>query len=417
MQSLMERRALAVIGELRKHGHAAYMVGGCVRDRCLGREVKDIDIATSASPEEVLRLFPRTVPTGIRHGTVTVIVDGTPFEVTTFREEAEYKDYRRPEAVRFIDDLEADLRRRDFTMNAMALDWNGELIDPFGGRKDLEDGVIRCVGSADERFTEDALRMMRCIRFAAEYGLTIVPETYEAILRHAPLLQHVAMERIRMELEHIVGGADPLRGIRLLVDTGLYRWFKDGMGWPAERWEAAARFAPLEVIGRLDEPSLRWCLWLIALGCDAEEARGFLKKLTCSNATIRRIAAVIAWHRCVPELTTARAWKAAALRAGKATAGDWLKIAGTTAAAQPAAAIAPAVPLAEAGRWLEEMPIAGIGDLAVSGDDVKRLPGISGRRIGEMLERLALAVATGDLPNRRDALMEQAAAWTEASGT
>jgi tRNA nucleotidyltransferase (CCA-adding enzyme) len=414
MQSLMERRALAIIGELQKHGHAAYMVGGCVRDRCLGREVKDIDIATSALPDEVLALFPRTVPTGLQHGTVTVIVDGTPYEVTTFREEAAYKDYRRPEAVRFIADLDADLRRRDFTMNAMAMDMQGKLIDPFGGLKDLQAGVIRCVGSADERFAEDALRMLRCIRFAAEYKLEIAEETYDAVLKRGHLLKHVAMERVRAELERILAGSDPLRGLRLLVETGLYRWFKHGMDWPPDRWAESLRFEPLSSIGRLNEPHLRWGLWLIALQCDAEEARVFLKKLTCSNAVIRKLTALAAWHHRVPALKTGRDWKRAALQSGKETAYDWLKIAEVAFAGQAAGGWDRRRQL-EAESWLREMPITGIRELAVTGHELKDLPGMSGPRIGETLDRLAEAVALGELPNRKDKLLEQAARWMGAS--
>lgn len=149
-----------VMNRLMGNGYKAYMVGGCVRDSLLGRPVSDVDIATSALPEQVLSLFPRVVPTGLQHGTVTVVMPTCTYEVTTFRKESGYEGHRRPEEVEFIDDLEEDLMRRDFTINAMAIDVEGELHDPFGGAADLEQRLIRCVGDAEQRFREDALRML-----------------------------------------------------------------------------------------------------------------------------------------------------------------------------------------------------------------------------------------------------------------
>ncbi|MEC0245781.1 CCA tRNA nucleotidyltransferase, partial [Paenibacillus chitinolyticus] len=198
-----------VLERLRSRQHEAYFVGGFVRDFVLERPVKDVDIATSAKPEEVMEAFSKTVPTGLQHGTVTVLTGAYSFEVTTFRKETEYEGFRRPAEVEYITDLEEDLKRRDFTMNAMAMDAEGNLIDPFGGRSDMDRGVLRCVGEAAERFGEDALRMLRCIRFAAEYGLVIEEATWLALLRQAPLLRHIAMERVRAELQRMVGGADP----------------------------------------------------------------------------------------------------------------------------------------------------------------------------------------------------------------
>jgi tRNA nucleotidyltransferase (CCA-adding enzyme) len=155
---------LAIVRALENAGYRAYLVGGCVRDRWLGRPLNDIDIATSAKPEAVMELFGRTLPTGLQHGTVTVMEGGRPFEVTTFRRESGYSDGRRPDEVAFVDDLNEDLARRDFTFNAMAFSSEGELIDPYGGQDALRAGVVDCVGDAAERFGEDALRMVRAIR-------------------------------------------------------------------------------------------------------------------------------------------------------------------------------------------------------------------------------------------------------------
>lgn len=230
MQTLMEQQARVILQTLRRHGHSAYMVGGYVRDKCLGRAVKDIDIATSALPQQVQDLFPRTIPTGLQHGTVTVLMDKFTFEVTTFRKESDYVDYRRPKQVTFVSELHEDLKRRDFTMNAMAMDESGHVIDPFGGLDDVRQGRIRCVGRAEERFTEDALRMLRCIRFAAEYELEIEEKTWEAICLLRELLQHIAIERVRMELERILSGHDPHRGLQLFVKTRLVCSYKIANG-------------------------------------------------------------------------------------------------------------------------------------------------------------------------------------------
>ena len=189
---------------LRRTGHAAYPVGGCVRDLLLGRTPGDWDVCTDARPERVMELFPRTVPTGLRHGTVTVRTEDGPVEVTTFRREAGYADGRHPDAVDFDATLAEDLARRDFTVNAMALDENGMVIDRYGGQMDLFRSVIRCVGDPDRRFAEDALRMLRAVRFAAQLGFSIEKGTLDAIRRSARRAEKLSGERIKAELEKIL---------------------------------------------------------------------------------------------------------------------------------------------------------------------------------------------------------------------
>lgn len=182
-------------------GWCAYPVGGCVRDLLLGREPGDVDICTAAHPEAVMALFSNAVPTGIAHGTVTVPTAEGNIEITTFRREGGYADARHPDSVTFDAGLREDLSRRDFTVNAMALGEDGEVIDPFGGREDLEKGVLRCVGDPDKRFSEDALRMLRGVRFAAQLGFEIEENTRAAMGRNAPLTAKVSKERIKAELE------------------------------------------------------------------------------------------------------------------------------------------------------------------------------------------------------------------------
>lgn len=221
----MKRLPSGVIRLARRYheaGHELYVVGGAVRDYLLGKGISDYDFATSASPEETLKLFSRVIPTGIKHGTVTVLLSGEQFEVTTYRIDGNYGDQRRPDTVTFSSSLEEDLRRRDLTINAIALDpITGSLSDPFGGRKDLKERIIRTVGDPEERFREDSLRLLRAIRFASTLDFEIEERTYHAILRHAGDLRHPAPERIRQELEKMMRGDTPSTGWRLLRDTKL----------------------------------------------------------------------------------------------------------------------------------------------------------------------------------------------------
>ncbi len=198
-----------IIQTLKEHGYEAYAVGGCVRDSLLGRTPEDWDVTTSATPEDTKALFARTVDTGIEHGTVTVLLQGESFEVTTYRIDGEYRDARHPVEVTFTRNLRDDLLRRDFTINAMAYNEEDGLVDIFGGRKDLEDGVIRCVGDARERFSEDALRILRGVRFAAQLGFRIGEETREGMRTLASSLGKISAERIQTELVKILTSPSP----------------------------------------------------------------------------------------------------------------------------------------------------------------------------------------------------------------
>lgn len=211
---------LNILCALDSAGHRAVLAGGCVRDSLLGRRPSDWDIASSASPEEVLALFPRCVPTGIKHGTVTVLSGGGSVEVTAFRAEGGYSDHRRPDSVSFGCPLEADLARRDLMVNAMAMDAAGEITDPFGGRDDLRRRLLRCVGEPERRFDEDALRMLRTVRFSAQLGFDIEPRTLEAIRALAHLASGLSAERVRDELLKTLRSPAPGL-VWQLVDLGL----------------------------------------------------------------------------------------------------------------------------------------------------------------------------------------------------
>lgn len=205
----MPDKVLMIILNLQMHGYDAYAVGGCVRDSILAKKPQDWDITTSAKPGDIKRMFRRTVDTGIEHGTVTVLIGKDSFEVTTYRIDGVYEDSRHPKEVRFTNNLEEDLKRRDFTINAMAYNDDVRLVDAFGGMKDLNYHLIRCVGDPKERFAEDALRILRAVRFSSQLGFTIEPDTEEAIRELAPTLQRVSAERIRAELLKILVSDHP----------------------------------------------------------------------------------------------------------------------------------------------------------------------------------------------------------------
>ena len=218
------KQAIPILTKIEKAGFEAYFVGGCVRDHLIGREISDIDIATSATPHEIKKIFPKTIDVGIEHGTVIVNWDKETYELTTFRTDGEYTDFRRPSEVTFIRNLHEDLKRRDFTMNSIAMDKDGTLIDPFQGKQAIQNKMIETVGTASERFHEDALRMMRAVRFVSQLQFSIEPTTYHALKEHASLLEKVATERKTIEFEKLLNGKNKIQALEMLIDTKLYRY-------------------------------------------------------------------------------------------------------------------------------------------------------------------------------------------------
>lgn len=217
-------QAVRILQKLEENGFEAYFVGGCVRDWLLGRSVHDIDICTNAHPGDVISLFPDHVPTGLKHGTVSVKQGGSLFEVTTYRTEGKYEDYRRPSNVEFVSDLRLDLERRDFTINAMAMDRHQNLKDPFAGQEDLSKKLIRAVGNPAERFQEDALRLLRAVRFAAQLDFAIETRTMAAMKQTAPLLARIAVERVREELNKMLESQSPEKGCECLCEAKLFAY-------------------------------------------------------------------------------------------------------------------------------------------------------------------------------------------------
>lgn len=220
MQINLPEKVQYIIHTLEQAGFEAYAVGGCVRDSLLGREPDDWDITTSARPQQVKAVFSRTIDTGIQHGTVTVMLGKDGYEVTTYRIDGEYEDSRHPKEVIFTANLIEDLKRRDFTINAFAYNDRSGIVDAFEGMADLKDGIIRCVGDARERFTEDALRMMRAVRFSAQLGYTMEAETKKAIIELAPNLKNISAERIQVELVKLLQSPHP-DDIRMAYELGM----------------------------------------------------------------------------------------------------------------------------------------------------------------------------------------------------
>ncbi|MBS4199486.1 CCA tRNA nucleotidyltransferase [Bacillus sp. FJAT-49732] len=217
--------AIPILEKIEKAGYEAYFVGGAVRDHLLNRDIHDVDIATSATPQEIKDIFPSTVDVGIEHGTILVLYKGQGFEVTTFRSEADYEDFRRPKSVTFIRSLQEDLRRRDFTMNAMAMDREGRLIDPYNGKSAINHQVIETVGEASERFKEDALRIMRAIRFVSQLGFSLDENTEREMANSSYLLQRISIERITAEMTKLLNGIYREKALKIAIETKLYSYW------------------------------------------------------------------------------------------------------------------------------------------------------------------------------------------------
>ena len=250
MHITLPTKVKQIISRLEKADFEAYAVGGCVRDSILKRSPEDWDITTSAKPEEVKKLFSTTIDTGLQHGTVTVVIEKEGFEVTTFRLDGDYTDGRHPDRVAFTSSLTEDLRRRDFTINAMAYSEKTGLIDEFDGERDLEDGVIRAVGEAKERFSEDALRMLRAIRFAGQLNFKIEEKTFDAIKELSPNISKVSVERIAKELEKLLLSGNP-EYIALVYETGIFSVIASEVAMLFENGEISAS---IKVLSRASFP-------------------------------------------------------------------------------------------------------------------------------------------------------------------
>lgn len=317
----MPRQAEKIIETLEKSGFEAYIVGGCVRDCLLSRKPGDWDITTSASPQNIKEIFPYTIDTGIEHGTVTVMMEYQPFEVTTYRVDGTYEDHRRPNQVQFTKSLKEDLLRRDFTINAMAYNPGQGLIDLYEGKKDLKNGIIRCVGDAQQRFDEDALRILRALRFQAQLGFEIEEETSRAIERQARFLKEISAERIQVELEKLITSDHPevlINAYKLGVTKIILPEFDLMMETPQRNphHKYSVGIHTVEAMKAIEpEHILRWTMLLHDAGKPAARVQGpdkdhfkmhpvigeeiagkVLRRLKFDNQTVKQVKKLVLWH-------------------------------------------------------------------------------------------------------------------------
>ena len=383
--------AVYVTGALNDAGFEAYAVGGCCRDMLLGREPQDWDVCTSALPEEVMRVFPDSIPTGIKHGTVTVRAPGALVEVTTFRVDGGYRDHRRPDDVRFTDSLREDLARRDFTMNAIACAGDGVMVDPFGGEADIAAKIIRCVGDARVRFSEDALRMFRAVRFSAQLGFELDGGLLDAMRSLAPTARFVAPERVFAETRKALTSRRPER-LALAFEVGLYDAFLTGREGKKLDLSALASLPEGEDVrfGAL-------CAALMEAGMTAG-AGDFMRALRAPGELIRA---------CAAALDPQPAWQGRTLAETAAAVGR--KFAMCAAGAMEAAGLGGSC--VKMRDLLDSGVCLGIGELALTGGDIKAL-GLTGEAIGECQRALlhhVLANPSDNTPEKLTELIKKAA--------
>ena len=421
-----------VLERLGRAGFAAYAVGGCVRDTLLGRTPCDWDVTTAARPEQVLALFEGyAVPTGLQHGTVTVRAEGMSLEVTTFRADGAYTDHRRPDTVTFSDALEDDLCRRDLTVNAMAMDVDGRVTDLYGGREDLAAGILRCVGGPERRFEEDALRILRTLRFAGVLGFAIEPATAAALREKAPLLSYIAPERVLSEMDRLLCGAFVLP---VLLD------YPDVLGvclpeiMPCVGFDQRNRHHIYDVWAHTAhavaaapaEKVLRWAMLLHDVGkpacftmdeggvghfyghpaISAELAETVCRRLRMDNRTAEQVVTLVRWHdRDIPR--TEKAIARAVSQLGEETFRQLLEVKRADNAAQSPDDRPRLVDIQRAEGILDALlarrQCFSLRELAVDGRDMMAL-GLRGRDIGAALQFLLDAVLDG-AANDREALL------------
>lgn len=430
---MMPQEVCSLLARLESAGYQGWAVGGCVRDTLRGAVPSDWDVTTDARPERVMALFgERAIPTGLKHGTVTVCAGETHVEVTTFRRDGTYSDHRRPDAVQFSSSLEEDLARRDLTVNAMAMDLRGHICDPFGGQEDLSRRVLRCVGDPLRRLDEDALRIMRTLRFAAVLGFTIEPDTSAALHRRAPLLADIAAERILVEMNKLLTGeymasvllAYPdVLGVFLPELLPCVGFDQRNVHHCYDVWThsvyAASAIAPDAV--------LRWAMLLHDIGkpdCftvdehgtghfyghparSAELAEAICRRLRMDKKSAQRIVTLVRWHdRDIPR--TEKAVARAARQLGEDTLRQLLAVKRADNRAQSPLCRGRAADIDRAEAILDDLlarqSCFSLRELAVRGNDLTAL-GLRGPAVGEALQKLLDAVLDGSVPNERPALL------------
>lgn len=391
----MDAGAAELLHALHAAGHAAYVVGGCVRDSLLGLTPHDWDLCTSALPQQVMELFgaQRCIPTGLQHGTVTVKQSGALYEITTFRTEGTYTDGRHPDEVHFVPDVREDLARRDLTINAMAYNEKEGLVDPFGGQADLQSGIVRAVGVPRQRFTEDALRILRLYRFAARFGFAIDPPTAQAAQELCAHLDCVSVERIEEELAKLLSAPAPAA----YLDEKIL-----GVVLPELSSEALAAAKPVvdACPAGAENLPVRLAALLLSLGEDG--IRRTLRRLRCSNALIEEAAVLV--REAVPGVPVSLNIYARRLL-GKYNLCTVQRIAALGTALQPERA-ADFAALSELAEQLDADGVCcRVSQLAVNGRDLMAAGVPAGPGIRKVLEALLDGVIREEYPNERQALL------------
>lgn len=424
---------MTILRTLENAGFEAYLVGGCVRDSIMGRTPQDFDITTNARPEQVIKIFEkfRTVPTGIKHGTVTVISNGEPFEVTTFRVDGNYSDSRRPDSVSFTSNLTEDLARRDFTVNAMAMDVRGKIYDPFGGKSDIENKIIKCVGEPEKRFEEDALRIMRALRFSSQLGFEIEKSTSETLLKLRENLDKISRERVREELDKLICGKDVIRvmmdyreviaqvipELRECFDFEQHSvYHKYDVYEHTVRAVGIAEELPLKRVMLLHDIAKPRVFRLDKNGrghfkmhseVGAEVAEKILKNLRYDNRTIKQTVLLIEHHS--DNIHTERDVKYTISEIGAENFFSLMKVKRADNSAKHSFVLRELEEFEElektALRLIEDGACMTFKQLAVKGNDISEL-GFGGVRVGEILKKLLELVIDGELPNDRERLLE-----------
>ena len=391
----MDEGAAELLDTLHRAGYAAYVVGGCVRDSLLGLTPHDWDLCTSALPQQVMELFgaQRCIPTGLQHGTVTVKQSGALYEITTFRTEGTYTDGRHPDEVHFVPDVREDLARRDFTINAMAYNAKEGLVDPFGGQADLQSGILRAVGVPHQRFTEDALRILRLYRFAARFGFSIDPPTAQAAQELCAHLDCVSVERIEEELAKLLSAPAPAAYLDEKILSVVL---------PELSPEALAAVKPVVDACPAGEQALPVRLAALLLSLGEDGTRRTLRRLRCSNACIEETAVLV--REAVSGVPVSLNIYARRLL-GKYNLCTVQRIAALGTALQPERA-ADFAALSELAEQLDADGVCcRVSQLAVNGRDLMAAGVPAGPGIRKVLEALLDGVIREEYPNERQALL------------
>lgn len=415
-----------IINELMKHGHDAYAVGGCIRDSILGRIPEDWDITTSASPYEVKDIFHRTIDTGIQHGTVTVMFGTEGFEVTTYRIDGEYEDNRHPKQVEFTTNLIEDLKRRDFTINAMAYNEVVGLVDAFDGLNDINNKMIRCVGSAKERFDEDALRILRAVRFSAQLNFEIEHETLEAVKEKAENLCNISAERIREELNKLLLSDYPEKivvcyetGITKIVLNEFDRMVLEGSNKEYSLMEHCIKALKnmRKLSGNYDKKTQLMLMWSVLLknvvmGISAgdEKAKEILKRLRFDNDTIAMVTWLIKHHGHQYDLTPTGMRKAVNLIGIDAIELLFLTQEADILAMNSSEITTNMDVLHKARKLyadiIEKNECVNLKMLSVNGKDLIDLGYTPGKELGVLLEKLLIVVLENPEKNTKEELLQ-----------